>query len=466
MTESPTVVIIKGSRSDRNFCQKLGEYLQTNGIAVIHRTGSAHRTPGHVLNIVNSYNTNPNIVGYVSSAGLSDALSGAIAANTEKPVIAYPPDLEKYGELKVFSSTKLPTGIKVSLARTPEEVLKLIRESSAQVYSQKELNSRRMKIAETFFTDNQELGLAPALGLPLFKKGKTRDVYDLGNKLLINSMDRISAFDVNSVTEIAGKGTSLNQFSVFWFEQTKDIFPNHFISVPDLPMMLVRKAERVNIEWVIRGRMYGSMYRAYAKGERNLYGYELPNGLQLAEELPQVMLTPTTKAEVGHDMPITKQQAIDMGLLTPAEWNELEEASFQLYEYYTTVAGQKGFIIPDFKLEFGRYQGRFIHIDEPPNHDSARLWIEKYYKVGQRQEAWCADKEFYRQFLIDSGIDSSNPPIPLPEIPEPVVVEIQKRLGVYNGGLGLHEIFLGKRSIDSLELRSLEEVEKELGMLK
>ena len=287
------------------------------------------------------------------------------------------------------------------------------------------------------------------------KKGKVRDLYNLGDNLLIASSDRISAFDVNSVTEIEGKGKSLNSLSAWWFKKTENIFPNHFLEVLNSSKMKVKKAERIDVEWVMRGYLYGSMYRDYAKGKRELYGYTLPTGLNLAEKLPEVMLTPTTKADVGHDMPLTRKQAIDTRLLTQDEWKILEEASFKLYNSYARIANEKGIIIPDFKLEFGRYNKGLIQIDEAPTHDSARIWVKQHYQIGKRQEAWCLDKEFYRQFLIDTGTDPNNPPNPLPEIPRLCVTEIQKRLAV-------DEVFAGNKNIESLQLRSLEDVEKEL----
>lgn len=455
--QNQKVVIIKGSRSDREFCNELSSYLKVRGIEVIHRTASIHRTPCYLQMIISEYNDS-DVIAFVTVAGLSDGLSGGTSANTDKPVIAFPPDLEKYGEAKIFSSTKLPKGLKVFLARNHEEVLKLIKEkSSERVYSQTELAQREMKIVETHFTDNEDIKINTPLGLPLFTRGKVREVYDLGDKLLINASNRISAFDANSITEIEGKGMSLTLLSEWWFRKTEGIFPNHFIDIPDITMLLVKKAKRVDIEWVVRSYLYGSTYREYAGGKRELYGHKLPNGLRLAEELPEVILTPTTKAEVGHDIPITKDKSIEAGLVTQDEWNKLEEASFKLYNFYSKMADQKGLIIPDFKLEFGRHDGDLIQIDESPNHDSARIWIKKYHQIGKRQEAWCLDKEFYRQFLIDSGIDPKKQLDLLPEIPKPCVVEIQKRLGAY-------EVFTKNKGIDSFQLRSLEDIEKELGI--
>ncbi len=450
------VVIIKGSRSDKEFCQSLGSYLEDKGVHVIHRTASAHRTPCYLQKIIEEYNRSDNVSAFITVAGLSDALSGSVAANTTKPVYAFPPDLGKYGESKVFSSTKLPTGIRVVLIKKREEILQLLKETSKPVYSERELSERKMKIVETYLTDNQDKGLSAPLGLPLFKKGKVRDVYELGDKLLINSSDRISAFDVNSLTEIEGKGASLNLLSAWWFRRTKNIFPNHFIDTPDLTMMLANRAERIDIEWVVRSHLYGSMFRDYSKGERVLYGYKLRNGLRLAEELDEPMLTPTTKADVGHDVPIGRQKAVDIDLIKSYEWDALSEASFKLYEFYSKTAKQRGLLIPDFKIEFGRCKGEFIQIDEAPNHDSARIWVQELWKnnIGKRQEGWCLDKEFYRQFLLDSHVDPGNPPNPLPEIPAAVVAEIRKRLD------GVYQMFVNNVSIERLDLKSLEEVEK------
>jgi phosphoribosylaminoimidazole-succinocarboxamide synthase len=457
----PAVVIIKGSRSDKPHADDLGKGLQASMLNVLHDTASAHREPEYLVGRILEYNKNKDVIGYVTMAGGSDGLTGTVAAHTTLPVVAYHPDVKKYGEMKKFSSTALPSGSKAFFAYTPEEVLILLKEKSSEpVYTPDELRKRQEKRVEMYYTSNQDRGVEMPLGLPLLHKGKTRDVYELGkDQLLINASDRISAFDVNSVTKIPGKGEALTLFSNWWFDQTKHIIPNHMIDMPDPSILRVQKADRVNIEWVMRGYLYGSMARDYAKGERKLYGYELPNGLRLADKLPQVMLTPTTKADIGHDMPIDYTEATDRGLVTPAEWNELEEACFKLFKYYSDVGGEKGFVIPDFKLEFGRNKGELIQIDESPNHDSARIWVTKHYEPGKRQEAWCADKEFYRQFLLDSKIDSKNPPVPLPEIPVPVVTEIQKRLEVY-------KVFTGEMKIDDLKLRSLEDVEEELGITK
>ena len=295
--------------------------------------------------------------------------------------------------------------------------------------------------------------LEPHLGFPLFKRGKVRDVYDLGDTLLIVSTDRISAFDVNLPDGIPHKGEALNLLSVHWFERTKNIFPNHFLECTDNRTMKVLKAERIDIEWVARRYLYGSAWRAYKKGSRTISGIKLPNGLELAEELPETILTPTTKAESGHDVEITKSQAIDHKLVTAEEWKELEEATFALFDFYKKEANSKGIIIPDFKLEYGRHKGHLIQIDEPPTHDSARFWAKKYYKVGEQQEGHALDKEFLRKYLRRVGFTGEGK---LPKLPTSVVKEVSKRC------VGAYKVLTGKSKIEDLNLKTVDQLISEL----
>ncbi|MFW6108982.1 MAG: phosphoribosylaminoimidazolesuccinocarboxamide synthase, partial [archaeon] len=150
-------------------------------------------------------------------------------------------------------------------------------------------------------------------GDPEPRRGKVRDVYDMGDHMYIVTSDRISAYDVVYPTLIPHKGPSLHALSLFWFNETKDIVKNHLIEKVDERTIKVIKADRVDVEWVCRAYLYGSAWRAYKKGERTISGVELPDGLVMAEELPEVILTPTTKEESGHDMEISKSEAIDRG---------------------------------------------------------------------------------------------------------------------------------------------------------
>jgi phosphoribosylaminoimidazole-succinocarboxamide synthase len=290
--------------------------------------------------------------------------------------------------------------------------------------------------------------------LKLLRKGKVRDVYDLDEELLIVASDRVSAYDVVLPDEIPRKGASLTKLSAYWFTRTNGIVPNHFLECVDERSIRAVKAKRVDIEWVVRSRMYGSMWRAYSKGRREFGGVRLPDGLRMADELPQTILTPTTKSDIGHDLDITKNEAIKQGLLTDGDWRVLEEASFRLYEFYRDETRKRGMILPDFKVEYGESKGTLIQIDEPPTHDSARFWAEKYFEAGKEQEAHALDKEFLRVFLKEyHGFIGEGSP---PRLPPMVIQEVSKRC------VGACEVIDGTMRIDDLQLRSLNEVLEQL----
>jgi len=286
------------------------------------------------------------------------------------------------------------------------------------------------------------------------RRGKIRDVYDLGDELLIVTSDRISAFDVVFPNLIPHKGPSLHALSEYWFQNTGGVFPNHFKEAVDGRSMRVTKAERIDVEWVCRAYLYGSAWRAYRDGARTVSGVDLPDGLVMAEELPEVIITPTTKSEVGHDLEISRSQAIEQGLVTRDEWGQLEEATHKLFAYYRETAKSRGFIIPDFKLEFGRLDGGLIQIDEPPTHDSARYWAEEYYEPGRGQEATCLDKEFLRECLRRIGYTGDGPP---PVIPAPVVREVSKRC------VASYKVISGQGTLNDFDLKTVDEVMEELG---
>ena len=287
----------------------------------------------------------------------------------------------------------------------------------------------------------------------LMKRGKVRDIYDLGEYLYIFSTDRVSSFDRVLPTPIPHKGESLHMLSVYWFEKSRQVFPNHLVESIDSRTMKVHKADRIDIEWVVRGYIYGSMWRAYERGKRTFSGVKVENGLRLAEELSSPILTPTTKSEVGHDVEITKKEAIDRKILTREEWEALEEASFKLYEFYSGHAKRRGIILADAKFEFGRHRGELIQIDEAPTHDSARLWDASRYVVGKKQEASCLDKEFLREYLRSVGFTGEGEP---PQIPWPVVAEVSKRC------VGAYRVITGKAKISDFKLKTLDELMKEL----
>ena len=287
----------------------------------------------------------------------------------------------------------------------------------------------------------------------LLRRGKVRDVYDEGDELLFVATDRISAFDRVMSRGIPGKGVALTNLSEFWFIKTRHIFKNHFVSKYDERSLRVKRAERLDIEWITRAYLYGSAWRQYLRGTHEISGIALPSGLQLAEELPEIILTPTTKSDEGHDEELSKEQAISKGLVDHDEWKELEEATFRLFEYYKREASLKGIIIPDFKLEFGRLGDELIQIDEPPTHDSARFWSKERYRIGEKQEKHCLDKEFLRDFLMRKGFSGEGE---IPELPDLVVDQISRRC------TGAYEVLSGRVDLGSLRLLSVDEVIEEL----
>ncbi len=286
-------------------------------------------------------------------------------------------------------------------------------------------------------------------------KGKVRDIYEEDtNELLIVATDRISAFDRVMPRGIPNKGVALTELSEFWFRKTRHILSNHFISKFNDRTIRARRAKRIDIEWISRAYLYGSAWRAYSKGARKISGVDLPSGLQLAEELPNIILTPTTKSEIGHDEELSKSEAISRKLVTEDDWSELEEATFRLFEYYKREASLKGIIIPDFKLEFGRIGDELLQIDEPPTHDSARFWSKEKYRIGERQEKYCLDKEFLRDFLLRKGFSGDGQ---IPELPDLVIDQISKRC------TGAYEVLSGMKEIAALNLLSVDEVLGQLG---
>jgi phosphoribosylaminoimidazole-succinocarboxamide synthase len=280
------------------------------------------------------------------------------------------------------------------------------------------------------------------LPLSLFRRGKVRDVYDLGDKLLIVSTDRISAFDVVLPCGIPDKGKVLNQLSAFWFEKTAHILPNHLSKVIDsnvvlnevknlssqpgeLPdsligcSMLVAKAERIPVECVVRGYLSGSAWAEYK--ETGKVGHiHLPLGMKESQELSQPIFTPTTKSDTEHDRPLTNQDIKDLGIENL--FGELEQKSLLIYCYARDYARTRGIIIADTKFEFGFVNGQLALIDELLTPDSSRFWDASQYEVGHSQPSF--DKQPVRDWLSGSGWDKESP---APMLPPEVIEGTSKR---------------------------------------
>jgi len=267
-----------------------------------------------------------------------------------------------------------------------------------------------------------------------------RDTYDLGNQLLLIATDRISAFDVVLPCGIPSKGLVLNQLSIFWFKQTADLIPNHLLeAVEDVQCldtyipaekrfpypsylsgrsMVVKKAERIPVECVVRGYISGSAWAEYQQ-YGTISGLPIQRGLQESQELPEPLFTPTTKAETGHDQPLTMDEM--KGLVGEALTEEISERSLAIYSHAREYARERGIIIADTKMEFGLDNDKLILIDELLTPDSSRIWDTDLYRIGQSQPSY--DKQPVRDWLTESGWNKEPPAPMLP----PEVIEATSR---------------------------------------
>jgi phosphoribosylaminoimidazole-succinocarboxamide synthase len=260
-------------------------------------------------------------------------------------------------------------------------------------------------------------------GLKLFARGKVRDMYDLGDRLLMVATDRLSAYDVVMREPIPGKGIVLNSLSEFWFRRTGDVIPNHFLStdVAELDLannvtemlagrsMVVRRAERIDVECVVRGYLAGSGWVEYRKSGTCI-GHSLPSGLVESSRLPEPIFTPATKEASGHDINISTSQMAD--LVGKELTTELEEASLKLYSAAAAHCQERGIILADTKFEFGLLDGDIILIDEALTPDSSRFWPAADYAPGGPQPSF--DKQYVRDYLDSTGWNHEPPPPPLP----------------------------------------------------
>ena len=266
----------------------------------------------------------------------------------------------------------------------------------------------------------------------LFHRGKVRDTYTLDDDLLLMvATDRTSAFDVVLPTGIPEKGAVLCQMSAFWFEKTAHIIPHHFVSLaterPELSIpkevarraMVVKRAERIDVECVIRGYITGSAWAEYQR-EGTVSGQTMPTGLREGDRFPTPLFTPTTKAEVGHDENISLEQ---MEQLAGKEVTALlAEVTLKVYEFARDFALERGIIIADTKMEFGIIDGEVTLIDELLTPDSSRFWDESEYSPGKSQPNF--DKQFVRDWLNEAGWDHEPP---APELPQEVVEKTHSR---------------------------------------
>jgi len=272
-------------------------------------------------------------------------------------------------------------------------------------------------------------------GLKLVHRGKVRDLYEVEDKLLMVATDRISAYDVVMEDPITGKGAVLTGLSLFWFDYLKDIVPNHLISADpaEYPAicqpyaeqlkgrsLLVKKAKPLPVECIVRGYISGSFWKAYQK-DTTVCGFALPAGMKESEQFPEVLFTPSTKAEQGlHDENISIAQMEE--LVGKEETAEIARISVDLYKKASAYAREKGIIIADTKFELGWYDGELMLIDEVLTPDSSRFWPADDYETGRGQASF--DKQFLRDYL--SSLDWDKQP-PAPQLPADIIAKTSVR---------------------------------------
>ncbi|WP_373816341.1 phosphoribosylaminoimidazolesuccinocarboxamide synthase [Porphyromonas loveana] len=269
--------------------------------------------------------------------------------------------------------------------------------------------------------------------------GKVRDVYTLENDLLVMiATDRISAFDVILPAGIPYKGQVLNQIAAHYLDATRDIVPNWKIATPDPMVTIGHRCEPFKVEMVIRGYITGSAWRAYSAGDRVLCGLPLPEGMRENQRFDKPIITPTTKADEGHDENISREEIIAQGLVSREDYEQLERYTYALFERGTQMAAEKGLILVDTKYEFGKKDGKIYLIDEIHTPDSSRyFYAEGYQERFERGEAQKQlSKEFVRQWLIEHGFQGKEGQT-IPEMTEAYCDSVSERyIELFEGIVG------------------------------
>jgi phosphoribosylaminoimidazole-succinocarboxamide synthase len=275
-------------------------------------------------------------------------------------------------------------------------------------------------------------------------QGKVRDYYIVDGKRILITTDRVSAFD-RVLDVIPHKGQVLNKISEFWFEKTKDIIQNHVLSVPHANVMIAKNVKPIPIEMVVRGYLTGvtntSIWGSYEKGERVIYGIKFVNGMKKNQKLPKPIITPTTKAEVGHDQRLTKKEIIKKKIVDPKIWHQMEKAALALFERGSKICARAGIVLVDTKYEFGLDdKEKLVLIDEVHTPDSSRFWVKGTYsqrfKKGLEPENF--DKEFMRIWFKKKGYTGDGKP---PVMPKSFINKISKRY------IAIYEKITGKKFI-------------------
>ena len=285
--------------------------------------------------------------------------------------------------------------------------------------------------------------------------GKVRDVYNINDEYLVMLVsDRISAFDVVLPKGIPYKGQILNQIAAKFLDATSDIVPNWKIATPDPMVTVGHKCEPFKVEMVIRGYLTGSSWRAYKSGERTLCGLPLPEGMRENQKFDSPLITPTTKADEGHDENISKEEIIAQGLVSREDYELMEKYTYALFQRGTEIAAEKGLILVDTKYEFGKKNGRIYLIDEIHTPDSSRYFYaegyEERFAKGEKQKQ--LSKEFVREWLMDNGFQGQAGQ-KVPEMTPAVVAGITDRY------IELYEHITGQKFVKADSTHVLKRIE-------
>jgi phosphoribosylaminoimidazole-succinocarboxamide synthase len=301
------------------------------------------------------------------------------------------------------------------------------------------------------------------LNLPNRKKGKVRDTYDLGDKLLLITTDRQSAFD-RILASIPFKGQVLNQVSAFWFDNTRDIVDNAVLDIPDPNVTVAKKCAVFPVEFVMRSYLTGSTdtsaWTLYKNGSRDICGNILPDGMTKNQKFDKTILTPTTKSE-EHDESISAKEIVERGIIDKSTWDKLEKIVFGLFDRGTQIAAKNGLILVDTKYELGLDDaGNILLIDEIHTPDSSRYWLKDSYeaRIAEGKEPENIDKEFLRLWFKDH-CDPYNDKV-LPAAPKELVCELSGRY------IKLYEMITGKKFTVDTSLPAKQRMEKNLAKYK
>jgi phosphoribosylaminoimidazole-succinocarboxamide synthase len=265
-------------------------------------------------------------------------------------------------------------------------------------------------------------------GQTAFYRGKVRDVYSIGDKLLMVASDRISAFDHILPAPIPHKGAVLNQIAAYFLNATRDICPNWLISTPDPNVAFGHRCEPQRVEMVIRGYLAGHAARSYAQGERVLCGVDMPAGMRENDRFPEPIITPTTKADEGHDADISREEILAQGIVKREHYEQMEAYTRALFQRGTEMAAKQGLILVDTKYEFGILNGAIVLMDEIHTPDSSRYFYAEGYaerqEKGEKQKQ--LSKEFVREWLMANGFQGKEGQ-QMPIMPEAFIQEITNR---------------------------------------